>query len=185
MPPIPPTVPLSRRLQHPGPPVARRLQSCEGPQALQLRLQLSPGLSLHEAVVRPLVARGVRSAALSLLGGWFSALQYCVGPATPEGPAVAAYAPPAVAGAGCLIAGEATLGLDLGGEPMVHCHAMLRDGQGALCGGHLMTRHCVIGDAPITARVTVFEHFDLHLSADAETAVSLFLPEYLPEVAQP
>ena len=176
----PPDITRPRHLRHPGPPVAARLQSRECRHGPHLRLQLMPGLSLHEAVVRPLHAMGVRSASLTLLGGGFSALSYCIGPATPEGPAVAAYAPPVAAGPSFLVAGQATLGQDLGGQAMVHCHAVLCDGAGQLRGGHLMPHHCVIGETPVAVRVTVLPDLVLRLSADAETAVSLFLPEALP-----
>ena len=142
-----------RRLRHPGPPLAERLQSRECRRGTHLRVQLMPGLSLQEAVVRPLAASGVRSASLTLLGGGFSALHYCIGPATPEGPSVAAYAPAVAAGPSFLISGQATLGLDLAGQPMVHCHAVLRDSQGRLCGGHLVPQHCIIGDTPVAVRV--------------------------------
>jgi len=82
-----------------------------------------------------------------------AALQYCVAPPDPRKQAIIAYGPPIDAGAAYLIFGNATLGVCLAGKPLVHCHAVIRDADGRMRGGHILTKSCVIGPVPVSVLV--------------------------------
>lgn len=53
---------------------------------------------------------GIENASLTILGGYFDILSYCVAPPDPSGRAVIAYTKPIDAGAAWLVFGNATLG---------------------------------------------------------------------------
>ena len=104
------SVPRPRLLHHRGSFNPVRIQSLHGRAARHIRLVLQPGLSLFEALVRPLAGAGISSASTTILGGYFDSLQYCVAPPDPSGQAMIAYSAPIDAGAACMIFGNATLG---------------------------------------------------------------------------
>lgn len=166
----------ARMLRHPGVhnPVRIESRRCAAPR--HARLTLAPGARLHDAIVKPLAAAGVRSASMTILGGAFARLLYCVAPPDPEGASVVRYSDPIDAGASRMIFGNATLGFCAAGEPLVHCHATLIRADGAARGGHILTDQAIIGAAPITALVTAFEAFELHQRYDPETRMSLLQP---------
>jgi len=167
--------PRARIIVHPGRPRPVRMQSAGAPQARHFRLLLEPGLSLFDGLVQPLLAAGITSASTTLLGGALGTLFYCVAPPDPAGDAVIAYGPPIAAGRSFLVFGNATLGKARDGAPLVHCHAAIRDADGALRGGHVLTERTVVA-APITVLVTAFAGFELRLVHDPETNIALLQP---------
>lgn len=165
-----------RTMVHPGPFDPIRIRSMQAARARHVRLRLQPGQTLFDALVEPLYAMGIRNASTTILGGVFTRLQYCVAPPDPSGQAVAAYTPPIEGGNSCMIFGNATLGKHANGKPLVHCHAVIRTEAGLLRGGHILTTHCTIGSKPISVLVTSLDGFDLQVTYDTETNVSMFKP---------
>lgn len=168
--------PRPRTLIHPGMSSPVRINSLRSPSARHVRLYLEPGISLYDAIVLPLAAMGIRNASLTILGGYFDHLSYCVAPPDPSGNAVIAYTKPIDAGAGYLVFGNATLGRSMGGAPIVHCHAALRTALGAIRGGHLLTESCIVGAGGVGTLVTSLDGFVLQQAFDPETNIPLLQP---------
>src|SRR3954462_14230475 len=87
-------LPRPRTLVHPGPVGPVRIEHRHANRGRHFRLGLEPGRTLHDAIIGPLLARGVRSASMTLLGGRLSTLLYCVAPPDPTGERVANYTRP-------------------------------------------------------------------------------------------
>lgn len=171
-----PTTPRPRTLIHPGKSIATRILHRACKQGRHIRLALEPGLSLHDALMRPLQALGIHSASTTILGGDMARLFYCVAPPDASGNAVICYTAPMDAGASHFVFGNATIGKDAQGEPIVHCHAAFRTATGAVKGGHILTKQTIVGLQPVTVLVTAFNEFDLQVSYDPETNISLIQP---------
>ncbi|WP_349643566.1 DUF296 domain-containing protein [Bradyrhizobium genosp. SA-3] len=137
---------------------------------------MEPGISLFDALVEPLARAGVASASMTILGGHFERLHYCVAPPDPSRQAVIAYANPIDAGRAYMIFGNATLGKSLQNRPLVHCHAAIRTESGEVKGGHILTETSIVGSDPIPVLVTSLEGFELRQMFDPETNISLLLP---------
>ena len=126
-------LPRARTLVHPGPVGPIRIEHRHANHARHFRLALEPGRTLEDAIIEPLLLLGVTAASMTLLGGQLDTLLYCVAPPDPTGERVANYTRPIPAGPATLIFGNATLGKNARGEPIVHCHAtfVCADGQRA------------------------------------------------------
>lgn len=168
--------PRARMLRHPGPFNPVRIQSMHHQSGRHIRLLLEPGLSLYEAVVSALYEADVTSASMTILGGEFRHLQYCVAPPDEQKKTVIAYSPPIDAGAAYMIFGNATLGRDIAGAPLVHCHASICDGHGEVRGGHIVPGDSFIAEQPIPVLVTAIEGFELRQAFDEETSIPLLKP---------
>jgi predicted DNA-binding protein with PD1-like motif len=168
--------PRARTLIHPGPFNPLRIKSKGSIQARHFRLLLTSGVSLYDGLVSPLSRLGVKSASMTILGGQFSELSYCVAPPDPQKRAVIAYTEPMDVGPAYMIFGNATLGKFENGAPIVHCHAAIRTTGGNLKGGHMVTQKCLVGPNSITVLVTSLDDFDLRVCFDAETNISLLQP---------
>src|SRR5690349_13631103 len=75
--------PPTRRLAQPGPALEPRVESLAA-RTLALDLTLEPGLSLLEAVARPLRRAGFASAVLELRGGGFGPFAYVLPAHAPD-----------------------------------------------------------------------------------------------------
>lgn len=171
--------PRPRTLIHPGAFNPVRIQSRHSMRARHVRLALPPGRSLFEALVRPLAELGITSASTTILGGFFEQLQFCVAPPDPSGRAVIAYTHPRAAGRCAMVFGNATLGKDAEGRPLVHCHAAIRMEDGEVRGGHVIAQGTIVGPEPISVLVTSLEGFELRLAFDPETNIPLLQPATL------
>lgn len=171
------SVPRSRTLIHPGPFNPVRINSQRATQARHFRLLLASGVSLFEGLVKPLAEAGVHNASTTILGGEFSKLSYCVAPPDPLKNAVIAYTEPIHAGRAYMIFGNATIGFGNNNMPIVHCHAAVRTQTGQLRGGHMITEKCIVGANPISVLITAFDDFELRVSFDPETNISLLQPQ--------
>jgi predicted DNA-binding protein with PD1-like motif len=171
------SVPRPRTLIHPGKSIATRILHRNCKQGRHIRLSLQAGSNLHEALIKPLQALGITSASTTILGGGLANLDYCVAPPDASGQAVISYTAPIHAGATQLIFGNATIGKDALGKPIVHCHAAFRTAAGDCKGGHIITQTTLIGNEPITVLVTAFTDFDLQVGYDPETNISLIQPQ--------
>ncbi len=170
------THPRSRTLIHPGPFNPVRIQTRQTRTARHVRLGLEPGASLFDGLVRPLSALGIRSASMTILGGAFDELQFCVAPPDPSGRAVIAYTRPTSAGPSQMVFGNATLGKGTDGRALVHCHAVIRTAAGLVKGGHIIAQHSIVGPRPITVLVTSLDGFELRVAFDPETNIPLMQP---------
>jgi predicted DNA-binding protein with PD1-like motif len=174
--------PRPRTLIHPGAFNPVRIQSRHCQRARHVRLALQPGRSLFEALVEPLARLGITSASTTILGGGFAPLQFCVAPPDPSGRAVIASTRPRPAGRCALVFGNATLGKDAQGRPLVHCHAAIRMEDGATRGGHVIPQASIVGPDPIPVLVTALDGFELRVAFDPETNIPLLQPT-APEAA--
>ncbi len=171
-----PQIHRPRMLIHPGPFNPVRIQSRRSTGGRHIRLNLIPGLSLFDAIVKPLAEIGVKSASTTILGGYFDDLDYCVAPPDPSRQAIIAYTNPIHAGHAYMIFGNATVGKNQNGDPIVHCHAAIRTECGSIKGGHIITQTCVVGPKPISVLVTSLDGFELRVTYDPETNIPLLLP---------
>jgi predicted DNA-binding protein with PD1-like motif len=177
---------VARSVKQPGPPAARRVQSVEG-RCSSLEVSLEPGLTLLEAVRRPLAAFGCSSAAVELEGGALGPFSYFL-PAYSETPEHAAFYSQPFSGDGvsALKAARGTFGMR-DGSPLLHCHAIWSQ-HGTARGGHLLTTEAIVA-APIKARIWSLDGVGFEAHPDAETNFTLFgpvvLPQTLPSSDQP
>jgi predicted DNA-binding protein with PD1-like motif len=168
--------PRPRTLIHPGPFNPIRIQSRHSARARHVRLALQPGCTLFDALVRPLAGIGMEYASTTILGGFFEQLHFCVAPQDPSGQAVIAYTRPEAAGRSSMVFGNATIGKDADGSPLVHCHAAIRTEGGQTRGGHVIAQASVIGPNPIAVLVTSLDSFELRVAFDPETNIALMQP---------
>ncbi len=169
-----------RTVKQPGPPAKPRLLSVAAGNGGELRLVLQEGEDLLNGLAAALGRAGVVSAAVALAGGRFSRMQYLTGQPCDDGSRVATYgAPTVLEGPVVLLSGNAFLGLDEKGKPIVHCHAVLVDNRGKVHGGHLPPGACVIGRGGVIAHVAAFAGAALHVRHDAETNYPVFHPTVL------
>jgi predicted DNA-binding protein with PD1-like motif len=174
---INPESPSSRQLVHPGTPSKVRIQCMGASSAQHVRLQLKPEQTLHNSIIEQLFGYGITSASITILGGEFAALQYCVAPPDPSKQAVIRYSKTINAGNSELIFGNATVGINPQGQATLHCHAAFINQSGESRGGHIIATHSVIGKYPFSALVTSLDDFNLQISLDHETNIAVFKPE--------
>ncbi|MEP6608921.1 MAG: DUF296 domain-containing protein [Burkholderiaceae bacterium] len=168
--------PRPRTLVHPGEFNPVRIQSKRSPSGRHIRLSLQPGATLFEALVGPLASIGIENASTTILGGFLDQVSYCVAQPDPTQQAIVNYSQPIEAGRAYMIFGNATLGKNAKGEPLVHCHAALRAEDGTVKGGHILTQQCVVGPVPIPVLVTSLDGFELRVTFDPETNIPLLQP---------
>ena len=169
-------LPRPRTLVHPGPVGPIRIEHRHANQARHFRLALPPGRTMEDAIIEPLLALGVRSASMTLLGGRLETLLYCVAPPDPTGERVANYTRPIPAGPATLIFGNATLGRNARGEPVIHCHATFACADGRVRGGHIVVDRSVVGPAAIPVLATSLDGIELRITQDEETHMPLMRP---------
>ena len=167
----------SRMMLHPGPFNPVRIQSRHAASCRHVRLTLVSGLSLFDAIVKPLIEIGIKSASFTILGGYFDQIEYCVAAPDPSHQAMIAYSKPIQAGPAYMIFGNATMGKNQHGKPIVHCHAAIRTQDGIVKGGHIITDTCIVGSIPISVLVTSLDGFELRVTYDPETNIPLLQPQ--------
>ena len=169
-------LPRPRTLVHPGPVGAIRIEHRHANRARHFRLGLEPGRTMQDAIIEPLMLLGVQAASMTILGGRLEKLLYCVAPPDPTGERVANYTRPIEAGAATLIFGNATLGKNTRGEPIVHCHATFVCEDGRVRGGHIVVDRSTVADAPIAVLATTLDGIELRITQDEETHMPLMRP---------
>ena len=169
-------LPRPRTLVHPGPVGPIRIEHRHANQARHFRLGLEPGRTMQDAIIEPLMLLGVQAASMTILGGRLEKLLYCVAPPDPTGERVANYTRPIEAGAATLIFGNATLGKNTRGEPIVHCHATFVCEDGNVRGGHIVVDRSTVADATIAVLVTSLDGIELRITQDEETHMPLMRP---------
>ena len=169
-------LPRPRTLVHPGPVGPIRIEHRHANRARHFRLGLEPGRTMQDAIIEPLMLLGVQAASMTILGGRLEKLLYCVAPPDPTGERVANYTRPIEAGAARLIFGNATLGKNTRGEPIVHCHATFVCEDGRVRGGHVVVDRSTVADAPIAVLATTLDGIELRITQDEETHMPLMRP---------
>jgi predicted DNA-binding protein with PD1-like motif len=169
-------LPRPRTLVHPGPVGPIRIEHRHANRARHFRLGLEPGRTMQDAIIEPLMLLGVQAASMTILGGRLEKLLYCVAPPDPTGERVANYTRPIEAGAATLIFGNATLGKNTRGEPVVHCHATFVCADGRVRGGHIVVDRSTVADAPIAVLATTLDGIELRITQDEETHMPLMRP---------
>jgi predicted DNA-binding protein with PD1-like motif len=165
------------RLAQPGPRLEPRVQALPA-RTRPLELVLEPGLSLLEAVARPLRAAGFASAALELQGGGFGPFAYVLPAHAPDATHAAWYsATHAPAGGARLERACITFGRR-DGEPWLHCHAIWAENAGRRA-GHVLPEETVVA-APIAARAWGLAGAGFAVRPDAETNFAIFQPAPMP-----
>jgi predicted DNA-binding protein with PD1-like motif len=166
-----------RTVKQPGPPAKPRLLSVADEPGRELRIALAEGEDLLNGLAEALGRAGAASAAVALAGGVFSRMQYLTGQPCEDGTRVATYgAPTLLEGPVLLLSGNAFLGLDQHGKPIVHCHAIVVDNKGRVHGGHLPPGVCAVGRGGIVAHAACFAGAALEVRHDAETNYPVFHP---------
>ncbi|MGQ0677230.1 MAG: PCC domain-containing protein [Rhodospirillales bacterium] len=169
-----------RTVKQPGRPARPRLLSVAAGNGGEFRLVLPEGADLLGGLIEALGRAGVASAAVALVGGRFSRMQYLTGQPSGDGSRVATYgAPTVLEGPVALLSGSAFLGVDQRGKPIVHCHAVVQDNRGKVHGGHLPPGVCRIGRGGVLAHVAAFAGAVLEVRYDAETNYPVFHPASL------
>lgn len=163
-----------RHLRHPGPALDPRVEVVAG-RGEVFRLTLPAGQTLHDAVAEGLGARGIESAALSFGEMRLDPLVYYL-PAVVEGPYLRFWysdgqRPP---GGGDLASAHAHFGRR-DGAAFLHCHALWRERDGQLHGGHVVPAESVLTH-DVEARVAVLPGASLLSEHDPETDYQLFHP---------
>lgn len=171
-----------RRLIQPGPPAVERIESLVG-SSRHLRFQLTPGLTLNDAVAAPLLAAGLEGATLRLQGGALAPFRYCMPALSPDATHAAWYSAPfAPEGETRLETATVTFGRR-DGEPFIHCHALWREADGLARGGHILPYDTVVA-TPIEAVAWGAPDMAIRAVADEETNFTLFQPVALEGAAK-
>jgi predicted DNA-binding protein with PD1-like motif len=163
-----------RRLLQPGPVAAERVECvCGNVRAIGFTLQ--PGLTLNEALTRPLIAAGMHSAALTFSGGALSPFVYVMPAEAPDDRHVAYFsAPHAPAGETRVDIANATFGWR-DGAPFVHVHGAWIEPDGRRLGGHMMAHETIVA-APIRVQAWALADVRIEVAPDPETNFCLFHP---------
>jgi predicted DNA-binding protein with PD1-like motif len=160
-------------LKQPGPVHPERIESVEG-HGHALAFMLRAGVSLNEALTRPLVEAGMKSATLTLAGGALGPFSYVM-PGPPDGPEhVAYFSPPrSPAGTTRVEIANATFGWR-DGAPFVHCHgAWIENGERR--GGHVLPHETVVAETTLV-RAWALHDVSIEADTDSETNFTLFHP---------
>jgi predicted DNA-binding protein with PD1-like motif len=165
---------ILRHLVQPGPVHPERIESIEG-YSRRLEFSLQPGLSLNEALTRPLVHAGMRSAALVFQGGALGPFSYVMpGPPTDDTHVAYFSAPRSPPKQTVVEIANATFGWR-DGAPFVHCHgAWIEEGTHRR-GGHMLPHETMVA-AATTVHVWALPDVAIEADADAETNFTLFHP---------
>ncbi|MGU3496513.1 DUF296 domain-containing protein [Xanthobacteraceae bacterium A53D] len=169
----------NRTLQQPGPVAARRIESVAAPLE-ELEIDLEPGLTLNEAIARPLLAAGLTAAAVTITDGLLAPFLYVMPAPATDGVHAAWYSQTyAPEGEVRIEQANVTFGLK-DGAPFTHCHATWRLPDGTRGGGHILPLETRIA-RPIRARAWATRGATWAVRADSETNFSLFTPEPVPD----
>lgn len=171
-----------RTLVQPGPISSERIESFQG-QCERLEIALTSGLTLSDAITRPLVEAGLRAAVLRIEGLLLDPLR-CVMPGPADGPAHVAYfsAPRAGDGICCIEQANLTFG-NADGTPRLHCHASWVESNGARRGGHILLDESLVA-RPGVAVAWGFRDLGIVAEPDPETNFPLMRPVRMQPVAE-
>lgn len=166
-----------RTIRQPGTPAKPRLLSVPARNGGELRLAVPEGRDLVCGLIAALRAQGIQSAAITLVGGSLARAQYLTCIPCDDGERVVAYGPPTpLDGPVAVIGGSGFLGLGEGGQPVLHCHAVLVDSAGKVHGGHLPPSQCPVGRGGAIVHAAIIDDATLTVRHDDETNLPVFHP---------
>lgn len=162
----------------PGPPQAERLVAIEA-RGLAFRMRLPAGRLLLEAVAEGFAEAGFAGGALNFGALALGPFGYVM-PALSQTPEHAAYYSPTFRPAGVtrVEAGAMTLGAR-DGAPFFHCHALWREADGKLCGGHMLPEETFLAE-PAEVDAFGLDGARFEATRDPETNFRLFEPVAAP-----
>lgn len=166
-----------RTLKQPGPAGEPRRAAVTLAAEAQFRVTLPEGTDYLTGMTEALAARGIESAAIQVLGGSFASMQYLTGQEDKSGARVATYGEPTpLEGPVRVVGGNAILGKDAAGGPLLHSHIVVVDSAGEIHGGHIPPGVCPAGPSGIAALVTVMNGGGFRVARDDETNYDIFQP---------
>jgi predicted DNA-binding protein with PD1-like motif len=168
------TMQTIRSLRQPGPTHPTRIDVFRGaPRALQVAL--TPGLTLNEAITRPLIEAGLQSATVTFERTALDPFRYVMpGPADNESHVAYFTAPRAPSGITRIEQANATFGWS-DGKPFIHCHAAWIEPDGTRRGGHILPLETIVAE-PGEATAWGFSTIRIDAAPDPETNFTLFQP---------
>ncbi|MBO0709754.1 MAG: DUF296 domain-containing protein [Acetobacteraceae bacterium] len=174
-----------RSLMQPGPCPPERIVSYDG-RLVERGYRLEPGLTLNEALTRPLVEAGFIGATMRLAGAGLQPFAYVVPHPAPDPSHVAYFSPPRTpAGLARVELANAIFGWR-DREPFVHCHGVWTEPGGARRGGHMLAHETIVAE-PAEVRAWAMADATFRVEPDEETNFSLFdpLPHRAPASGRP
>jgi predicted DNA-binding protein with PD1-like motif len=163
-----------RRLVHPGPASPERIESRKG-EATALAFVLEPGLTINEAITRPLLEAGMRGGLVEIEGGALGPFTYVVPAVSPDEDHVAFFSRPYVID-GLTRIERASISVGWReNAPFIHCHGLWIEPDGSRRGGHMMPFETVIAE-PVQARAWGLKNATYLAEHDPETNFTLFRP---------
>lgn len=156
-----------------------RIHSRSASAGRHFRVLLPEGVSLYDGIVQALKEHDVASASMTLLGGWFSHIEYCTAPPDPQQQTIVRYTTPIPVDNAYMVFGNATLGKSPEDKPLVHCHAAIADRSGTPAGGHVVPPNSILGPGGMSMLVLSLDNFELRMQFDVETNQPLLKPNDL------
>jgi len=166
-----------RTMTQPGPVQEPRILVETAEAGRNLIIDLPAGSDLLNGLRDALVADGGDGAAIELLGGALDRVHYFTGRPDPTGRRLATYGDPTpIAGPVTLLSGNAIVGKDTEGAPLVHAHAVMADADGRVHGGHLPPGECRVGAGGVRALAVLHGPVVFAVREDPETNYAIFHP---------
>src|SRR6201994_3185495 len=135
-----------RSIRQPGPPAPERIQWAEA-RGRAFSFTLEPGLTLLEAARRGFAAEGFAGGTLNIKGGALGQFAYVMPALSRTGENAAFYSDVfRPQGVTQLRMAAMTVGVR-DGAPFFHCHALWREADGKLNGGHILPEETIVAEA--------------------------------------
>jgi predicted DNA-binding protein with PD1-like motif len=163
-----------RRIEQPGPPVPERIQWVEG-RGRDFSFTLQAGLPLLEAARRGFAEAGFAGGVLNMRAGALGPFAYVM-PALSKTSEHAAFYSDTFRPAGVtrVRMGAMTLGMREG-APFFHCHALWREADGRVNGGHILPEETIVAE-PFEVDAFGIDGAIFLAEPDVETGFKLFGP---------
>jgi predicted DNA-binding protein with PD1-like motif len=163
-----------RSIQQPGPPAPERIQWVEA-RGRAFGFTLQAGLPLLEASRRGFAAQGFAGGVLNIRDGALGPFAYVMPALSKTGENAAFYSDTfRPAGISRLKMGAMTLGVR-DGAPFFHCHALWREADGSMGGGHILPEETVVAE-PFEVDAFGLDGAIFTAESDPETRFKLFGP---------
>lgn len=174
-----------RQMKQPGPVQSPRILTELCGHSRDVLITLPEGADLLNGLRDAVLSLGGNGAGITLLGGRIDRLHYFTGMPDPSGRRLATYGEPTpLAGPIELLSGNAIVGRDAAGNPLVHGHAVMAEASGKVHGGHLPPGECPVGTGGVRALAVLHDGALFAVREDAETNYSIFHPEQVAEAAE-
>src|ERR1700744_5246715 len=163
-----------RRIDQPGPPVPERIQWVEG-RGRAFTFTLQAGVPLLEAARRGFAEAGFTGGTLNIRGGALGPFAYAMPALSRTGPN-AAFSSAVFRPQGVTRLKMATMTLGVrDGAPFFHCHALWREADGKINGGHILPEETIVAEA-FEAEAFGIDGAVFAAEPDPETNFKLFGP---------